>query len=113
MAQERFADVVERFTSGFNGATAAVSPEIAKQWQDELDRNVRRMTNLARAVDGAGAAAPGRRRGRRVYKRNKSRLYRYASSRHASHAGALRAEPRDQPALHLRPACRAAPSSST
>ena len=25
MAQERFADVVERFTSGFNGA-AAVSP---------------------------------------------------------------------------------------
>ena len=35
MAQERFADVVERFTSGFNGAAAAVSPEVAKQWQEE------------------------------------------------------------------------------
>ena len=80
MAQERFADVVERFTSGFHGAAAAVSPEVAKQWQEELDRNVRRMSNLARL---ATAAEPktGQTPRQEVYKRNKSRLYRYASSR--------------------------------
>jgi len=43
MAQERFADVVERYTSGF----AADAPaEMIKKWQEELDRNVRRMRNL-------------------------------------------------------------------
>ena len=80
MAQERFADVVERFTTGFNGAAAAVSPEVAKQWQEELDRNVRRMSNLAR-LSTAPEPKTGQTPRQEIYKRNKSRLYRYASSR--------------------------------
>ena len=65
MAQERFADVVERFTSGFNGAAAAVSPEVAKQWQEELERNVRRMTNLGAPGAPRPSRAPARRPARR------------------------------------------------
>jgi polyhydroxyalkanoate synthase len=80
MGQERFADVVERFTNGFVGAATAPSPETIKHWQEELDRNVRRLTNLARL-----ATAPEPRTGQtprqEVYRRNKSCLYRYASSR--------------------------------
>ena len=48
MAQERFADVVERFASGY--PEAGVAPEVLKQWQDELDRGFKRMTNLAQMV---------------------------------------------------------------
>jgi hypothetical protein len=80
MGQERFADVVERFTNGFGAAAAPASPETVKQWQEELDRNARRLANLGRL-----AAAPEPRTGQtpreEIYKRNKSRLYRYASSR--------------------------------
>jgi polyhydroxyalkanoate synthase len=80
MAQERFADVVERFTNGLGGTPAGASPETVKQWQEELDRNVRRLTNLAKL---ATAAEPktGQTPREEIYKRNKSRLYRYASTR--------------------------------
>ena len=80
MGQERFADVVERFTNGFASGGAAASPETVKQWQEELDRNVRRLTNLGKL---ATAAEPrtGQTPRQEIYKRNKSRLYRYASSR--------------------------------
>jgi hypothetical protein len=91
---------------------AAVSPEVAKQWQEELDRNVRRMTNLARL-----ATAPEPKTGtdpaQEIYKRNKSRLYRYASSRTHRTPILFVPQPRDQPTVHLRPAAPAAPSSST
>ena len=80
MGQERFADIVERFTNGFVAAGAAASPETVRQWQQELDRNVRRLANMARL---ATAAEPrtGQTPRQEVYKRNKSRLYRYESSR--------------------------------
>jgi len=43
MGQERFADVVERFTSGF---AADVPAEMIKQWQEEFERGFRRLKNL-------------------------------------------------------------------
>ncbi len=55
MGQERFADVVDRFTNGFAAAAAAASPETVKQWQEELDRNVRRMTQPGPDVHGRRA----------------------------------------------------------
>src|ERR1700745_164061 len=80
MGQERFADVVERFTNGFAAGAVAASPETVKQWQEELDRNVRRLANLGKL---ATAAEPrtGQTPRQEIYKRNKSRLYRYESSR--------------------------------
>src|SRR5712691_3119936 len=80
MGQERFADVVERFTNGFAAAAAAASPETVKQWQEELERNVRRLTNLGKLVT-AGEPRTGQTPRQEIYKRNKSRLYRYESSR--------------------------------
>ena len=78
MGQERFADVVERFANGY--AAAVVSGEAVSRWQDELDRTARRLINLGRL---ATAAEPrtGQTPRQEVYKRNKSRLYRYQSSR--------------------------------
>jgi len=80
MGQERFADVVERFTSAFGGTGVAESTEAVTQWQEELDRNARRLINLGRL---ATAAEPrtGQTPRREVYRRNKARLYRYESSR--------------------------------
>ena len=46
MGQERLADIVERFTHGFAAAPPTASPETIKQWQEELDRNFRRLRNL-------------------------------------------------------------------
>ena len=81
MAQERFADVVDRFTNGFGGAPTAASPETVKQWQEELDKNVRRMRNLTRLITDPIEPETGPTPREEVYRRNKSRLYRYASSR--------------------------------
>src|SRR5438067_8894976 len=80
MGQERFADVVERFTNGFAAGAAAASPETVKQGQEELDRNVRRLTNLGK-LRTASEPRTGQTPRQEIYKRNKSRLYRYASSR--------------------------------
>src|SRR5947207_11297157 len=80
MGQERFADVVERFTNGLAGGAAAASPETVKQWQEELDRNVRRLTNLGKLAT-ASEPRTGQTPRQEIYKKNKSRLYRYASSR--------------------------------
>jgi hypothetical protein len=111
MGQERFADVVERFTNGFAAAGAPASPETIKQWQEELDRNVRRMTNLAKL-----AVAPEPRTGQtprqEIYKRNKSRLYRYESSRR--HRTPVLFVPNlGSAARTSSTCCPAAPSSST
>ena len=51
MGQERFADVVERFAKGYpDHLTGGAPPEVVKQWQDELERGFKRMTNLAQMV---------------------------------------------------------------
>jgi polyhydroxyalkanoate synthase len=78
MAQERFADVVERFTSGF----AADAPaETIKKWQEELDRGIRRLRNLHELMTNPVEPKTGQTPRVEVYKRNKSRLYRYESKR--------------------------------
>jgi poly[(R)-3-hydroxyalkanoate] polymerase subunit PhaC len=83
MGLERFADVVERFTNGFPdfSGTSSPPPERIKQWREELDRNTRRLTNLTRMVVAPEDPKVGQTPREEIYKRNKSRLYRYASSR--------------------------------
>lgn len=84
MGQERLADVVERFTHGFGlgpGSAGAGSPETVTQWQEELDRHLRRMRNLSRMVTDPVEPRTGQTPRQEIYKRNKSRLYRYESPR--------------------------------
>ncbi len=82
MGQERFADVVERFTHGFGGPNGtAPSPETVKQWQEELDRNLKRMQNLHRMLTDPVEPPTGQTPRQEIYKKNKSRLYRYESKR--------------------------------
>src|SRR4249920_838061 len=78
MAQERFADVVERFTGEGAGEPPA---ETVKRWQEELERGVRRLQNLHGLVTNPVEPRTGQTPRVEVYKRNKSRLYRYESSR--------------------------------
>jgi len=78
MAQERFADVVERFTSGF---AADVPAETIKQWQEELERGFRRLHNLHGLLTNPVEPKTGQTPRVEIYKRNKSRLYRYESAR--------------------------------
>jgi polyhydroxyalkanoate synthase len=80
MGQERFADVVERFTNGY-GVASGVAPEVLTQWQEELDKLQRRLTNLHRLVTNPPEPKVGQTPREEIYKKNKSRLYRYASSR--------------------------------
>ena len=80
MGQERFADVVERFTHGYGGGVA-LSPEIVKQWQEEMDRQQKRMTNLHQMMTNPVEPRTGQTPRQEIYKKNKSRLYRYASKR--------------------------------
>src|ERR1043166_6274745 len=80
MGQERFADVVERFTNGLAGGATGASPEAVKQEQEGLDRKVRRLTNLAKLATAADPRT-GQTPREEIYKRNKARLYRHASSR--------------------------------
>jgi poly[(R)-3-hydroxyalkanoate] polymerase subunit PhaC len=81
MAQERFADVVERFARGDLGGDLRVSSEVVKQWQEEFDRTVKRVRNLTDMVLNPTSPRVGQTPREEVYKRNKSRLYRYASRR--------------------------------
>jgi polyhydroxyalkanoate synthase subunit PhaC len=79
MGQERFADIVERFTNGY--AERAASPEVIRQWQQELERTVRRMENLAELTFDPKEPRTGPTPREEIYRRNKSRLYRYRSPR--------------------------------
>ena len=82
MGQEQFANVVERFTNGYPELFGgAASPEIVKRWQEEIDRTVRRLTNLHALTLNPKDVPTGQTPRDEVYKRNKSRLYRYRSSR--------------------------------
>jgi polyhydroxyalkanoate synthase subunit PhaC len=80
MGPERFADVVERFTNGFAG-TAEPPAEVVKHWQEEIERGVRRLENLQRLVTNPPEPKTGVTPRVEIYKRNKSRLYRYESKR--------------------------------
>jgi len=83
MGQERFSDVVERFTNGYASAAAAAqaSPETIGQWQVELDRNLKRLQNLHAMLTSPVEPRTGQTPREEVYRKNKSRLYRYASAR--------------------------------
>jgi len=80
MGQERFADIVERFTNGYTDGVSA-SAESVRQWQEELDRTLRRFQNLGEMVSNPVEPRTGVTPREEVYRRNKSRLYRYQSSR--------------------------------
>ncbi len=82
MGQERFADVVERFANGYaDAARALADPDVVKRWEEELDRNVRRVKNFAEMVGNPTEPKVGPTPREEVYRRNKSRLYRYQSRR--------------------------------
>ncbi len=81
MGQERFADIVERFTNGYTDGRPDASAESVRQWQEELDRTLRRFRNLGEMVTNPVEPRTGVTPREEIYKRNKSRLYRYQSSR--------------------------------
>jgi polyhydroxyalkanoate synthase len=82
MALERFADVVERFTHGYSNGHVNEPPAAAvKQWQEELNRATRRAENLHRMLTDPPEPKVGQTPREEIYKKNKSRLYRYQSRR--------------------------------
>jgi len=81
MGQERFADIVERFTQGYYGDRDGGGAEFTRQWQEELDRQRRRFANLTRMVTSPPEPKTGQTPRHEVYRKNKSRLYRYESRR--------------------------------
>ena len=80
MGPERFADVVEWFTNGFPRAVEAPA-EAVKPWQEEIERGFRRLENLQRLMTNPPQPKTGVTPRVEIYKRNKSRLYRYESKR--------------------------------
>jgi len=52
-----------------------------KEWQEELDRNLRRMRNLSEMILRPVEPRTGQTPRQEVYRKNKSRLYRYESRR--------------------------------
>src|SRR5436309_14572132 len=80
MGPERFADVVEWFTNGFPRAVEAPA-EAVKPWQEELERGFRRLENLQRLMTNPPQPKTGVTPRVELYKKNKSRLYRYESKR--------------------------------
>src|SRR5258705_607311 len=78
MGQERFADVVDRCPGLGAGERPA---ETVRRWQEELERGFRRLQNFHGLVTNPVEPRTGQTPRVEVYKRNKSRLYRYESSR--------------------------------
>ena len=81
MGQERFADIVERFAAGYRDGAAAVDPDAARRWQEEIERQVRRAQNLSEMMLSPTEPKVGCTPREEIYRTNKSRLYRYQSSR--------------------------------
>src|SRR6059058_3272176 len=82
MALERFADVVERYTDGYgNGNVFEPHREAVKEWEEEISRAVRRAENLHRMLTNPQEPRVGQTPRQEIYKKNKSRLYRYQSKR--------------------------------
>jgi polyhydroxyalkanoate synthase len=78
MGQERFADVVERFTQGY--AAPPPAPEVQTRWTDEIERARLRMTNFARLMLDPVEPRTGPTPRQEVYRKGKARLYRYGSA---------------------------------
>jgi polyhydroxyalkanoate synthase len=81
MGQERFADIVERFTHGYVDGNGVVTAEQARQWMEEIERQRRRFANLASMIASPTEPKTGQTPRQEIYRTNKSRLYRYASKR--------------------------------
>ncbi|HXZ43943.1 MAG TPA: alpha/beta fold hydrolase, partial [archaeon] len=56
------------------------APELLAQWQEEMARNLLRMQNLAAMIMNRDEPAVGPTPREEIYRKNKSRLYRYRSS---------------------------------
>jgi polyhydroxyalkanoate synthase len=81
MGQERFADIVERFATGYQNGAAAVDPDTARRWQEEIERQVRRAQNLSEMILNPTEPKVGCTPREEIYRTNKSRLFRYRSRR--------------------------------
>jgi polyhydroxyalkanoate synthase len=81
MGQERFADIVERFASGYRDGAAGVPPDVARRWQEEIERQYRRAQNLSEMIVNPTEPKVGCTPREEVFRTNKSRLYRYRSRR--------------------------------
>src|SRR2546430_16394265 len=81
MGQERFADIVERFAAGYRDGAAAVDPDAARRWQEELERQGRRARNLSDMMLNPTEPKVGCTPREEIYRTNKARLYRYRTSR--------------------------------
>jgi polyhydroxyalkanoate synthase len=84
MAQEQFAgliaDLVERLKGGLELAPA-VESETVRQWQEELQRALKRAQNLSELAVHPREPRVGRTPREEVHRTNKSRLFRYQSPR--------------------------------
>src|SRR3972149_1481109 len=58
-----------------------VDPEVVAQWQEELQRNLGRMKNFTEMVANPKEPSVGPTPRQEIYRKNKSRLYRYDSRR--------------------------------
>lgn len=81
MGQERFADLVDRFAGGYGNGAAAVDPDTARRWQEEIDRQARRAQNLSEMILNPTEPKVGCTPREEIFRTNKSRLYRYRSGR--------------------------------
>ncbi len=83
MGQERFADIVERFASGYRDGAAAAEPgpDTVRRWQEEIERQQRRTQNLAEMMLNPTEPKVGCTPREEIFRTNKSRLYRYQSRR--------------------------------
>jgi polyhydroxyalkanoate synthase len=81
MGQERFADIVERFTRGYTDGDGAASAELVRQWQEEMERQRRRLANLGQMIGQPTEPKTGQTPRQEIYRKNKSRLYRYEGKR--------------------------------
>ncbi len=63
------------------GAAAGTQANVFAQWQQEVQRNLLRMKNFAGLVMNPAEPAVGLTPREEIYRKHKSRLYRYASSR--------------------------------
>ena len=81
MGQERFADLVDRFAGGYGNGAAAVDPDTARRWQEEIDRQARRAQNLSEMILNPTEPKVGCTPREEIFRTNKSRLFRYRSGR--------------------------------
>jgi polyhydroxyalkanoate synthase len=81
MPQERLADMVQRYAHGHESGGGRASADATRQWEEEFARHLKRMENLTEMLARPATPKVGQTPREEVYKRNKARLYRYASRR--------------------------------